>query len=1427
MAAANPAESLQEEASCPICLDYFTDPVLLDCGHNYCRSCITQTWEGRGTNFPCPQCRETSLIRNLRPNRQLANITEIAKKLSRCSVRPKEEDPCAKDEGKPKLFYDEAMEQHKKNVKMHMKPLRKKLEELLKFKFVEEKKAEELKSETELKRQKAETEFEELNRLLNGEKQILLSRLEEEEKKILQRIRENVTRLEGKITSLTQLISETEEKPLQEVKKAVSRFQKMKFPEPEAVSIDLKMGFQLSYPLQLKKLAAAFANWWTEYGRYAVNVTLDPETAHPDLVLSECRTGVKRGETREELPDNPERFDTEPYVLGCEGFTSGRHYWEVEVGDWTSWIVGVCKDSVRRKGRILPSPREGYWSVALWEEGKYSALTSPMTDLCLKPRAAGDTQLSWDEELDLYTQDLWDEDEYCYNEDLWDTRKYCAFSYVPPKKGPRSVGILLEYEAGKVSFYNAKNKSLLFTFTDTFTEKLRPFFSTDSKQKGSEIGLSHLLHTSVPRHVFTSEAFLAFSESFKVIGPDQPVFAVLGEDAVLPCRLSPALSAEHMQVRWYRTKFKVIVHLYENGMDQTERQIPEYRGRTELITNYISCGGVSLRIHNIGPDDEGSYTCFFQFETFEEEATLELKVGDTFFHWDISCMFACLFILLVFGAMLVLDYLKKQKQEKECLQIQLAHLHIQHDFLRTELEFRRCCSYAVNVSLDLKTAHPFLILSEDQKSVRWGNQRQNLPDNPQRFDTIPCVLGCQRFGSGRHYWEVEVEGESDWILGVCNDLVRKKGHITMSPEEGYWAVRPFGTGCSLALTSPETLLSLPEKPWAVVILLDYGAGKVSFYNAGNKSHIYTFTHTFTGKLRPFFCTFSEEVPLRIRQVAGTGSGYIKLLKKFLESAERYFVKGGMVKYYVCTDRPDEVKALNLDIKRPMKIIKVPEYSDWNQATMGRMEVIKNQTELLFHKELDYLVCIDTDIVMLNHIGVEILGELIVYAERFKVIGPGQPMVAVVGEDVVLPCRLNPVLSAERMQVRWFRNRFDLVVHLYENGMDQDEQIPVYRGRTELIRNDISCGSVSLRIYNIRLDDAGSYTCFFRSDTHDEEATLELKVASLGSAPSISVNNYWDKGIRVLYESAGWFPEPEVIWRQEGGQNLTSLSETETQRQNDLFNIKTSLLIRRNEYSRISCSIRNTILNQKREAAISIEDTFFHQVSCWVSSLSIILSMIFPCSLLVVLVISHSRKERREKEALRIKLEWTRYGRYAVNVTLDPETAQPWLILSEDRKSVKDGNTKQKLPDNPQRFDPCPCVLGFESFTSGRHYWEVEVGDKTDWDLGVCKDSVNRKGKITLTPEEGYWVMWLRNGDEYKALTSPNTLLPLSVRPRAVGIFLDYEAGKVSFYNADNKSHLFTFTNTFSEKLHPYFSPFLNLKGKHAGALKIRPVPDWE
>uniref|UniRef100_A0A671U438 Uncharacterized protein n=1 Tax=Sparus aurata TaxID=8175 RepID=A0A671U438_SPAAU len=191
-----------------------------------------------------------------------------------------------------------------------------------------------------------------------------------------------------------------------------------------------------------------------------------------------------------------------------------------------------------------------------------------------------------------------------------------------------------------------------------------------------------------------------------------------------------------------------------------------------------------------------------------------------------------------------------------------------------------------------------------------------------------------------------------------------------------------------------------------------------------------------------------------------------------------------------------------------------------------------------------------------------------------------------------------------------------------------------------------------------------------------------------------------------------------------------------------------------------------------------------------------------------------------------KVELKRVQQYAVDVTLDPDTAHPKLILSDDGKQVSCGYVEKKLPDNPERFDPCIYVIAKQSFSSGRFYYEVQVKGKTHWTLGVARELINRKGVITQRPQDGYWTIGLRNKNEYYAPADPSIRLSLKRRPEKVGVFVDYEEGLVSFYDFDAAALIYSFTGCcFTQKLYPFFSPCVSGGGKNSAPLMISPVSE--
>uniref|UniRef100_A0A3Q0S6V1 B30.2/SPRY domain-containing protein n=1 Tax=Amphilophus citrinellus TaxID=61819 RepID=A0A3Q0S6V1_AMPCI len=176
---------------------------------------------------------------------------------------------------------------------------------------------------------------------------------------------------------------------------------------------------------------------------------------------------------------------------------------------------------------------------------------------------------------------------------------------------------------------------------------------------------------------------------------------------------------------------------------------------------------------------------------------------------------------------------------------------------------------------------------------------------------------------------------------------------------------------------------------------------------------------------------------------------------------------------------------------------------------------------------------------------------------------------------------------------------------------------------------------------------------------------------------------------------------------------------------------------------------------------------------------------------------------KDMEMFLIKAELNRVQQFAVDVTLDPDTAHPNLILSNDRKQVHCGDREQNLPKNPERFVTLNA-LGKQSFSSRSFYYEVQVEGKTSWDLGVAKESINRKENVKVNPENGFWAICLRKGGKYRASAIH---LSVKIQPRKVGVFVDYEKRSVSFYNAESAELFHCYTDcSFSEKLYPFISP---------------------
>nr|XP_056722171.1 E3 ubiquitin-protein ligase TRIM7-like [Euleptes europaea] len=341
---------------------------------------------------------------------------------------------------------EEASQKYKDQFCNCMEVLRKEKEKILAHKASIVKESQDLLKQTKGERQKAVTKFRQLHKFLDKQEKFLLTQLEEEEREVERKRDQHLAELYEELSSLESLIREMEEKCQQPASELLqdARSTLQRYEEKEAFE-DL-----VAFPLALRRCICDISDLSllledikkqfkdaVDSGLHlqkAANVTLDPDTAHPQLILSEDWKSVRRGEKAQALSSNPERFDQYGAVLGREGFTAGRHFWEVLVGSEERWAVGVARKSVGRKGELLFSPEGGIWAVGKWG-GHYRA--------SIKDR---------EPPLSLTGE-------------------------------PKRIRVRLNYAGGRVAFFDADRGSLIHEFSGaSFSgETLLPFFWVSEK----------------------------------------------------------------------------------------------------------------------------------------------------------------------------------------------------------------------------------------------------------------------------------------------------------------------------------------------------------------------------------------------------------------------------------------------------------------------------------------------------------------------------------------------------------------------------------------------------------------------------------------------------------------------------------------------------------------------------------------------------------------------------------------------------------------------------------------------------------------------------------------------------------------------------------------------------------------------------------
>ncbi|XP_051745606.1 butyrophilin subfamily 1 member A1-like [Ctenopharyngodon idella] len=263
------------------------------------------------------------------------------------------------------------------------------------------------------------------------------------------------------------------------------------------------------------------------------------------------------------------------------------------------------------------------------------------------------------------------------------------------------------------------------------------------------------------------------------------------------------------------------------------------------------------------------------------------------------------------------------------------------------------------------------------------------------------------------------------------------------------------------------------------------------------------------------------------------------------------------------------------------------------------------------------------------------------SEQYEVVGPADPVFAVAGEDVILPCSIKPNVSVVDMRVEWLRlDQKDSLVHLYEGHEDRNtDQIQSYRGRTKLNHQELQRGNASLKLSAVQISDEGLYKCFIQSKSWYDDATVDVSVEAVGSPPVITVDGF-DRsgGLHLQCESEGWNPEPDVEWLDSEGVSLSS-ETTETHRNTDGFSVKHTVTVYHSN-DKIHCRIK--LRHHMLETLINTSNNMFHSWRTSVILISVVVVLIVIAGTLIA-AFAHKYRAHKQLQNEKNRIETEKNG----------------------------------------------------------------------------------------------------------------------------------------------------------------------------------------